>query len=362
MKLLKPFTAQQAADHFDRYFNKLQAKRPDRPPQIKVTAQNLGLDYNFPSNSTNQPYHIASIGKMFTAALVQMLGERGVLGVNDLVCSYLSPSILERLFIYKGTDYAGQVTITQLLGHTSGVADYFAGGVANGKSLLNDVLSNPQTHWAPAKLLDFSREHQTAVGVPGKVFNYSDTGYILLGLIIEAVTGKSFAQNLQDEFFRPLEMRDSYLIFYSEPLDAPQKALEKIWFNDVEISGYASLSCDWSGGGIVSTTADLLKFDQALRSGLLASSSVLETMDLCLHKFQPGIYYGLGMMEIRFAEFFFLLGKLPKLKGHIGILSTHLFYDPTRDAHISMNFGSNTRMVESFKALIEIENVLQRMR
>lgn len=361
MKLLKPFTAQQAADHLDRYFNKLQAKRPDRPLQVKVTAQNSGLDYNFPSDSTNQPYHIASVGKMFTAALVHRLAERGSLGIHDLVCRYLTPSILERLFVFQDTDYAGQVTIAQLLGHTSGVADYFEGGTTSGKSFLDDVITNPQTHWTPSKLLDFTRAYQTATGLPGKVFNYSDTGYILLGLIIEAVTQKTFAQNLHDEFFQPLEMADSYLMFYSDPLNTPKKVIEKIWFNDVEISKFASLSCDWSGGGIVSTTTDLLKFNQALRGGRLVQRSALETMDRCPHKFQSGIYYGLGMMEIRFAEFFFLLGRLPKIKGHIGILSTHMFYDSTRDAHIVMNFGDNTRMVESFKALIEIENVLQRL-
>ena len=56
------------------------------------------------------------------------------------------------------------------------------------------------------------------------------------------------------------------------------------------------------------------------------------------------------------------MGGLPKVKGHIGILSTHLFYDPSREAHIVLNFGDNTRMVESFKALIEIDNTLQRMK
>jgi D-alanyl-D-alanine carboxypeptidase len=180
-------------------------------------------------------------------------------------------------------------------------------------------------------------------------------------LIVEKITGKSFGENLEDEILRPLEMRDSYLMFYTEPMNTPKKTIEKIWFNEVEISGFESLSCDWSGGGIISTTADLLKFNQALRSGKLVHFSTLETLDACKHKFRPGIYYGLGMMEIRFKEFFFLLGRLPKIKGHIGILSTHMFYDPSTDAHIVMNFGSNTRMVESFKALIEIENTLQRM-
>ncbi len=362
MNLLKPLNSLGAARHFDGYFKKIQAKNPNKPVQIKVSSQKLGLDYTFPSDSTNQPYHMASIGKVFTAVLVQMLVEKRLLSVKDPIHPFFSTTELDPLFIFQNIDYAQQVTIEHLLGHTSGIADYFEGSTVSGQSFLDEVLSNPQFHWTPQKLIDFTRDHQAAVGIPGKIFNYSDTGYILLGLIIEKITGKSFAKNLEDDIFLPLEMRDSYLMFYSEPMNTPKKNIEKIWFNAVEISGFESLSCDWSGGGIVSTTADLLKFSQALRSGRLVQNKTLETMDVCQHKFRPGIYYGLGMMEIRFKEFFFLLGHLPKIKGHIGILSTHLFYDPSREAHIIMNFGSNTRMVESFKALIEIENVLQRMR
>lgn len=362
MNLFKPLNPQQVAGHFDRYFQKLQTKSHPKATQIKVYSQKLGLDYSFPSDSTNQPYHVASIGKVFTATLVQMLAEKEVLSVKDLVQRFFSQTALERLFVYQNIDYAQQVTIENLLSHTSGVADYFEGGTTSGKSFIDEVISNPQFHWTPQKLIEFTRDHQTAVGIPGKIFNYSDTGYILLGLIIEKVTGKSFAENLGDEIFLPLEMHDSYLMFYSEPINTPKKNIEKIWFNDVEISGFESLSCDWAGGGIISTTSDLLKFNQALRGGRLVQSGALATMDACNHRFRPGIYYGAGMMEIHFSEFLFLLGGLPKIKGHIGILSTHMFYDPTRDTHIIMNFGSNTRMVESFKALIEVENILRRMR
>lgn len=362
MNLLKPLTPQQAARHFDQYLKTVQAKGRPRPIQIRIYSERLGLDYGFPSDSTRQPYHVASIGKVFTATLVGMLSERGLVGIKDPITRHLSPPTVERLFVYQNRDYAEQVTIEHLLGHTSGIADYIEGSTPDGKSFLDQMLSNPQSHWTPEKLIDFTREYQTAVGIPGKVFYYSDTGYILLGLIVERATGKPFAKNLEDEFFLPLDMRDSYLMFYSEPANTPKKDIEKIWFNDVEISGFESLSCDWAGGGIVSTTADLLKFNQALRGGRLLPTSTLEAMDACTHKFRPGIYYGLGMMEIRFKEFFFLLGRLPKIKGHIGILSTHMFYDPSQDAHIIMNFGDNARMETSFRALIEIENVLQRMR
>jgi len=362
MNLIKPFVPQQATSHFDRYFQKLQAKNPSKPTQVRIYSEKLGLDYCFPSDSITQPYHIAGIGKVFTATLVRMLAEKGFLSIKDHVIQFLAPSELERLFVFQNTDYAQQVTIEHLLGHTSGVADYFEGGTTSGKSFLDQVLSNPHEHWTPQKLLDFTREHQSAVGIPGRVFNYSDTGYILLGLVIEKITGKSFDENLEDKFFLPLEMKDSYLMFYSEPKNLSKEQIQKIWFDDLEVSGFESLSCDWAGGGIVSTTADLLRFNQSLRSGQLVRSNTLEAMDTCTNKFRPGIYYGSGMMEIRFKEFFFLLGKLPRIKGHIGILSTHMFYDPSKEVHIILNFGSNLRMVESFKALIEIENTLQRIR
>jgi D-alanyl-D-alanine carboxypeptidase len=360
--LSKSNNSQRAADHFDKYFQKIQSKHKNKPIQIKVYSQNLDLDYSYPPDSSNQPYHVASIGKLFTATLVQILAEQGSLGVKNLIIDYLPAAVLEKLFEYQGHDYAGQVTIEQLLGHTSGIADYFEGDTTEGKTFFTEILTNPSFHWTPEKLLAYSRNHQRAVGIPGKVFNYSDTGYILLGLIIEKVTGKTFAQNLVDEFFLPLEMGSSYLMFHSEPVNTPKKEINKIWFNNIEVSGFESLSCDWAGGGIVSTTADLIKFNLALREGRLIQSNSLASMDICNHKFQQGIYYGLGMMEIRFKDFFFLLAKLPKIKGHIGILSTHLFFDPSTQAHIAMNFGSNTFMEGSFRVLIEIENTLQRMR
>ena len=196
MNLFKPLNPQQAASHLDSYFQKLQAKNHPKPTQIKVYSQKLGLDYSFPSDSTNQPYHVASIGKVFTATLVQMLAEKRASLSKGSDSPFFSPTDAGAAFCLSEHRLRRQVTIEHLLGHTSGIADYFEGSTTSGKSFMDEVLSNPQFHWTPQKLLDFTREHQTAVGIPGKVFNYSDTGYILLGLIIEKVTGKSFAENL----------------------------------------------------------------------------------------------------------------------------------------------------------------------
>lgn len=79
-----------------------------------------------------------------------------------------------------------------------------------------------------------------------------------------------------------------------------ERQIRKLWINGTEASSFKSISCDWAGGGIVTTTEDLLKFQRALRKGKLVSGTSLQIMETCPHKFRPGIYYGLGMMEIHF--------------------------------------------------------------
>jgi len=87
------------------------------------------------------------------------------------------------------------------------------------------------------------------------------------------------------------------------------------------------VSCDWAGGG---------------------------------NRFRPGILYGAGLMEVRFEGFFPLLRGLPRPVGHIGVLATHMFFDPVNRAHIVMNFGSTREMVRSFRTLTQIETLLTR--
>jgi D-alanyl-D-alanine carboxypeptidase len=120
------------------------------------------------------------------------------------------------------------------------------------------------------------------------------------------------------------------------------------------------LSCDWAGGGIVSTLDDLLKLSKAFWGGYVVSRSFLSEMSVIRNRFRAGMHYGLGMMELRFQEFFFLLRGFPSPKGHSGILGTHLYYDAANDLHIVLNMGSNKKMAESIKLIIRIEALFKR--
>lgn len=337
---------------------------------IQSDKLNLNEIYSFERDSTDKvvaaqpdtPFHIASIGKTFTAVLIGRLQEAGKLKFSDKISSYLDEDTLKGLFVYEGVDYQAEVTIQQLMGHTSGVADYFSDPAYTGKPIEDLILTEPDRLWSPMDLVDFSRDHQKAINKPGAAYHYSDTGYILLGLIIESVSGKPFHENLKDEIFTPLRMDDSYLMFYSEPKNLPKREIAKIWFQGTEVSKFNSLSVDWSGGGIISTVEDLLRFHKALKGGQLISKETLSYMEDYNNKFRTGIYYGLGLMQYRFEEFFFLLKGYPRMTGHIGVLSTHMFYDEVHDAYIIINYGSDAHMEKSVRNIISIIGILNRIK
>lgn len=323
--------------------------------QVLVYSDNYELNIKKSNIDPSQPFHVASIGKMFTATLIGMLADKKRLRIEDKISKYLSKEVLAGLFVYNGTDYKNEITIRALLGHTSGIADYFESDVNAGSKFVEKIQDYPEKKWSPKELLDFTRSNQKTLSAPGE-FHYSDTGYILLGLIIEHVTRKSFATILDEMIFQPLKMRDSYLMFYKKT----DKEIAPIWFNNKEISKLNLLSCDWAGGGIVSTLDDLLKFQKTYWKGELVSSSFMDEMSSTSNKFEPGIHYGLGMMELRFEEFFFLLRALPKPKGHIGILGTFMFYDTENDLHFILNLGSNKKIPYGIRLLIKIESIIKK--
>lgn len=341
--------------HLDRYMKDFEKTLQDNSSLLVLLHfEKLGISYEYPPEGSESAFQIASIGKVFTATLICMLADRGKISLDDPIVNYLPVASLKGLFVFEGKDYARQVTARQLLTHTSGAADYAEDPVINGPPFFELLLKDPDKFWTPEMLLSFSRYNQHAVGKPGDLFHYSDTGYILLGRIIENVTAKPFHENLHEMFFNPLGMNDSYLMFRSEPANQPKKPIQKIWLGDREISKFTSLSSDWAGGGIVSTPADLLKFHRALQEGKLISPALLKQMETYDNQFLPGINYGMGMMQINFPDLDPMLSSLPPVTGHLGIWATHMLYDRTTDSHMILNLGSASCMNRSFEVLIEL--------
>jgi len=311
--------------------------------------------------SPDQPFHGASIGKTFTAAMIGRLADRGQLSYSDPVSAYLDESRLENLFVCQGTDYRYEVTIEQLLTHTSGIGDYFEDPVTSGLPFRETMLLEPDRIWTPDELADFTRDRQQAAARPGEKMHYSDTGYILLGLIIEKITGRSFHEQLHRSIFNPLEMDSSYMPFRSEPDNRNTLPPAPLLYRGNDLSRSNILSIDWAGGGIISTAEDLLTFYQTLLGGDLVSPSVLNRMTAFDRQYQKGIYYGEGMMQFRFGEFLFFLESMPHVFGGVGSNGSFMLYDETGDLYIIGSYGSLDFMAGSVRSLITVLNILERM-
>lgn len=333
---------------------KIGTKGTPADTQVRIYSKKLGIDYRYESEAP-RPYHAASVGKVFVVILLIQLAHEGRLGLDQKITELLTVEDLEGLFVVEGKDYSSEVTVRQLATHTSGVNDYFESKSSNNSSFIDQVITDPEHSWTPDELLDYTRKYQKAIAVPGVKFFYSDTGYILLGKILQQVSGMSYSDLLSKRIFEPLGMKDSYL--YGQSAGNNPQNIAPLYVKGVDISRMKSLSCDWSGGGVITATDDLLRFQTAIHSGTFGN--LLAEQSGFPHKFRRGMHYGFGMMELHFNEFFFLLRGIPNMTGHIGITSSHMFYDDVNDVHYVFNFGSDKRMVESFKTLIKIVQILK---
>ena len=326
--------------------------------QAAIIIPSLKLNYNYSSTSLDQIFHSASVGKLMTATLIFIIIEQAKLSLGTKINDILADDILEKLFVFRKIDYKKEVTIRHLLNHTSGVNDYFEGRTVDKVKFIDEVISNKNKLYTPLDLVNFTRVHQNCNSKPGEKFLYSDTGYVLLGLIIEKITRMSFSNALDTYIFKPLNMKNTGLCFYSKNFDANK--LAPIYLNNKEISKYKSLSCDFSGGGLFTTAADLSIFINSFMGHKLIKEDTIKLMEDFKYPFHSAMFYGLGLMQLRFEKFFFLLKNMPRLQGHLGVLGVHAWYNKdSKDVYI-LNVGSTKDMIKSFQYLINIVNIVEK--
>ncbi len=216
------------------------------------------------NRETQQPvqpddrFRIASVSKTFVATVVLQLVQEGVLGLDDSVEQWL-PGVVPN---------GANITVRQLLSHTSGLYDYLD---YHFEQLYFG--EEPLRVWKPAEMVahGVSRDTYFAPGEPGK-WKYSNTNYILLGMIVEQASGESLAQVLRTRLFAPLGLNNTFLEDYEE---IPAGFVHG-YIGDDDYT-YASL-CAWAAGGIISNAEDVATFAQALFAGELLSEPMMQEM------------------------------------------------------------------------------------
>lgn len=211
-----------------------------------------------------------SVGKTFAAATALQLIKEGKIGLDDKVEKYLGGEAW-----FPRLPNAKAITVRQLMNHTSGLVRY-----EFKEQFTKDLTTNPQKTWKPAELLAYLLDEKPPFEA-GKGWEYSDTNYIVLGMIIEKVTGRRFYDEANRRLIQPLKLKDTV------PQDGPR--LKGV------VQGYAGPNnpfggkdamiqngtfainpqFEWTGGGYASTSEDLARWAKMIYEGKAFSSDLL---------------------------------------------------------------------------------------
>lgn len=255
---------------------------------------------------------IASVTKTFTATLIMKLVEEGNLKLGDTV-EYWLPGALPR--------YGEQITVLMLLNHTSGIPDH-----ENTQEWQDRLLSDPTAFWTSEDILAILRIHEAEFKQPGAEYKYCNTGYFLLGMIAEAATGDTVANETDRRFFYPLSMRRTALT--RDGMKTDPYAHDYCWAEDelLDTSGW-NMSWDWTAGSAITIAWDMLLWTRAFFGGRVVSMTTLEQM---VTPILPAKEYGFGL-EIR-ETWSVLFGE--KVIGHgganAGVYTLWLYFPESR--------------------------------
>ncbi|MQY61528.1 serine hydrolase, partial [bacterium] len=246
--------------------------------------------FHVPSNIDTK-FNLGSMNKMFTATAIAQLAEKGLLSYQDPISKYVDESWLPK-------EITSKITIHHLLTHTSGLGSYFNETYSKGSRQLYRTVED---------FRPLVKEEKPAFE-PGKRFRYSNTGMLLLGVVIESVTGQSYFDYIRKNIYEPAGMKnsDSYEMDYPVGNLAIGYSLDRKseygWQNNL----FKHVIKGGPAGGGFSTVGDLHGFARALQTGKLVSVDSLKT----LWKDHSGENYGYGFRVVQ--------GPNGKVVGHGG--------------------------------------------
>ena len=214
------------------------------------------MEWDIP-NSYDTKFRLGSITKQFTSMLIMQLVEKNKIKLKDKITDYLP---------YYRKDIGDKVTIEMLLTHTSGIPSY------TGNPDFFEKTS--KQYYAPD---DFIKEYCSGdlEFEPGTKFNYNNSGYFILGAIIEHITGKSYEENIVENICKPLGLNDTGYDNFEKIMSKRAAGYEKTG-SGYSIAPYLDMALPYAAGSLYSTVEDLYKWDMALRGEKILSKKYMD--------------------------------------------------------------------------------------
>jgi len=299
----------------------------------------------------NQPFRIASVTKTFVAVAILRLHEMGQLSINDPLSTYLPAHQIQ---ILKGEGYdPDEIQIKHCLNHTSGLYDYAMGG----PGYLDELSKNPARRWTREDQLNGAMGWGEATGEVGEKYSYGDTGYILLGSIIESFYADSLALGLRTLLrFDELGMEHTWLESL-EPSPQPDANPVHRYHRQWETTDWDPSVDLYGGGGLMSTCTDLSTFIHALfnhqifdqpetLSLMLAPPTYFDSYDPSENRRHKDYRYGIMAIELYGLKAYY----------HNGLWGTSMLHVPDLNTSVATNCtrGHAERLMK--KIILAIKN------
>lgn len=302
---------------------------------------------NMAPTRINTVFELASITKQFTSTAIMILQQKGKLKVTDQVCNYIE----DCPEAWKG------ITFLHLMSHTSGLPGLYGGTGFNKQAYSGiDTMSSQRVRnrirsWDKRFAFDAIKSDKP-ITPPGEKFNYSDVGFVLLGIVIDNITG-SYRNFLKENIFEPIGMHSTYILDQQtvHPYEARGYSLKNGELINIMRFGQNEIPSHY---GIFSNVIDLQKWDEALNSNLILSDESKQIV-WSANKLNNGkeSNYGMGWFVLN-------LGK-KKIISHSGVTGTEIIKLVTDEVAVcvltNLGFNDNDR-VRSWGLCHEIAKIL----
>ncbi|MFB7862509.1 serine hydrolase domain-containing protein [Streptomyces sp. NPDC056069] len=293
-------------------------------------------------------FRVGSITKTFTATVLLQLQAEGRIDLDDPVDTWL-PGVV------RGHGHDGRrITVRQLLNHTSGIYSYTEDPAFQEKVFGPGFLQHRYDTWTPKQLVSVAMAHEPDFA-PGTAWNYSNTNFVLAGMVVESVTGRPYGKAVENRIVKPLKLRATSVPGTDSRMPKPNsRAWSKL---SRETGGPAydvtelNPSIAGAAGEMISDANDLQTFYRALLKGrLLPPAEMKEMTDTVpISPDLPGAGYGLGLMKQKLS-----CGK--EVWGHGGgIHGSHSEAQATRDGEHSLAANFNADWTGDTQSVIEAE-------
>lgn len=305
-----------------------------------------GASGNF--NISDQ-FFIASTTKLFTSALIFNLIVKGKLQFSDVISKFFDSKLIENLVVIKNKDYSAQITIQQLLAHTSGIADYFQAKDADGMSWEKALKSGTDQSWDLQQCVERSKRLKARF-IPGTLSkaHYSDTNFQLLGKIVEMMHQQPLEEIIRTQITEPLGLKNTYL--YQDVNDMKPK---RMYYQCNELNIPKAMVSFGPDGGIVSTSNELMDFLVAFFAGKFFPANQFSMMQQWNKIFFP-MESGVGLHRFKLPWFMNPFGQVPEMIGHSGLSGALAYYIPKKNMYIAGTVNQIAYPDRSFRLAISL--------